>query len=76
MAATPERMVHVGDSFRFDVAGANRAGMGTVWLRGDQSEADDPSIRPDLTLTTLVAAAPEILMVLRSRSPDRDAVDV
>jgi hypothetical protein len=44
-------------------------------LRGDQSEADDPAIRPDLTLTTLVAAAPEILMVLRSRSPDRDAVD-
>jgi FMN phosphatase YigB (HAD superfamily) len=75
LAATPERMVHVGDSFRFDVAGANRAGLGTVWLRGDQSEADDPAIRPDLTLTTLVAAAPEILMVLRSRSPDRDAVD-
>jgi HAD superfamily hydrolase (TIGR01509 family) len=76
LAATPERMVHVGDSFRFDVAGANRAGMGTVWLRGDQSESDDLSIRPDLVLTTLVAAASEILMVLRSRSPDRDGVDV
>src|SRR3954453_12664726 len=34
LGASPERMVHVGDSFRFDVAGASRAGMGTVWLRG------------------------------------------
>ncbi|HEX2280705.1 MAG TPA: HAD family hydrolase, partial [Thermomicrobiales bacterium] len=76
LGATPERMVHVGDSFRFDVAGARRAGMGTVWLRGDQAESDDPSIRPDLVLTTLEAAAPEILMLLRSLAPDRDEVDV
>ncbi len=39
LGATPERMVHVGDSFRFDVAGASRAGMGTVWLRGDRIRA-------------------------------------
>src|SRR4051812_35000889 len=76
LGASPERMVHVGDSFRFDVAGASRAGMGTVWLRGDQSEPDDAALRPDLVLTTLEAAAPEILVVLRSRQPDEDAVDV
>ena len=76
LGATPQRMVHVGDSFRFDVAGAARAGMGTVWLRGARSESEDPSIRPDLVLTTLVAAAPEILTVLRSRQPDEDAVRV
>jgi HAD superfamily hydrolase (TIGR01509 family) len=76
LGVTPQRMVHVGDSFRFDVAGAARAGMGTVWLRGARSESEDPSIRPDLVLTTLVAAAPEILMVLRSRQPDEDAVRV
>ena len=76
LGATPERMVHVGDSFRFDVAGASRAGMGTVWLRGDQSQPEDPSIQPDLILTTLMAAAPEILMVLRSRLPDEDVVRV
>lgn len=76
LGATPDRMVHVGDSFRFDVAGARRAGMGTVWLRRDQAESDDPSIRPDLVLTTLEAAAPEILMLLRSRSPDSDEADV
>jgi putative hydrolase of the HAD superfamily len=76
LGATPERMVHVGDSFRFDVAGAIRAGMGTVWLRGDQPQHEDPTIRPDLVLTTLEAAAPEILTVLRSRLPDEDAVRV
>jgi HAD superfamily hydrolase (TIGR01509 family) len=76
LGATPERMVHVGDSFRFDVAGAGRAGMGTVWLRGDQAQPEDPSIQPDLVLTTLVAAAPEILMTLRSRRPDEDVVRV
>jgi HAD superfamily hydrolase (TIGR01509 family) len=76
LGATPEQMVHVGDSLRFDVGGANRAGMGTVWLRGDRIEPEDPSIRPDLVLTTLVEAAPQILMVLRSRQPDEDAVRV
>jgi HAD superfamily hydrolase (TIGR01509 family) len=76
LAATPERMVHVGDSLRFDVAGASRAGMGTVWLQGDRSHSEDPSIRPDLVLTTLEEAAPEILTVLRSRLPDEDAVRV
>jgi FMN phosphatase YigB (HAD superfamily) len=76
LGATPERMVHVGDSFRFDVAGARRAGMGTVWLRREESQPDDPSLRPDLTVTTLVAAAPEILALLRSRLPDEDAVRV
>jgi HAD superfamily hydrolase (TIGR01509 family) len=76
LGATPEQMVHVGDSLRFDVGGASRAGMGTVWLRGDRIESDDPSIRPDLVLTTLVEAAPQIMMVLRSRQPDEDAVRV
>ena len=76
LGATPEQMVHVGDSLRFDVGGASRAGMGTVWLRGDRIEPEDPSIRPDLILTTLVEAAPQILMVLRSRQPDEDAVRV
>jgi HAD superfamily hydrolase (TIGR01509 family) len=74
LGAIPEQMVHIGDSFRFDVGGASRAGMATVWLRGDRIESEDPSIRPDLVLTTLVEAAPQILMVLRSRQPDEDAV--
>jgi HAD superfamily hydrolase (TIGR01509 family) len=76
LGATPEQMVHVGDSLRFDVGGASRAGMGTVWLRDDRIEPEDPSNRPDLVLTKLVEAAPQILMVLRSRQRDEDAVRV
>jgi HAD superfamily hydrolase (TIGR01549 family) len=76
LGATPERMLHVGDSLRFDVGGASRAGMGTVWLQGDRVESEDPSIQPDLVLTTLVEATPQILTILRSRQPDEDAVRV
>lgn len=60
LGAAPERSVHVGDSYRFDVAGARRAGMGTVWLRGTGPTVDDEGGPPDLTLVTLVDAAPLI----------------
>jgi FMN phosphatase YigB (HAD superfamily) len=72
LGSAPEQMVHVGDSLRFDVGGASRAGMGTVWLRHDGSAQDDEPFMPDLTLTTMEASAPEILDVLRSRIPDAD----
>jgi HAD superfamily hydrolase (TIGR01509 family) len=72
LGADPGRMVHVGDSLRFDVGGAGRAGMAAVWLRhvGGRHEAD--AFTPDLTLETLVAAAPRILDVLASRQPEAD----
>jgi FMN phosphatase YigB (HAD superfamily) len=69
LGAPPERMVHVGDSLRFDVGGASRAGLGTVWLDRDGAARPEPSVVPDLTLTTLEDAAPEILGVLAARQP-------
>lgn len=72
--AVPGRMVHVGDSLRFDVAGARRAGLGTVWLQRDEAEAADDGPSPDLTLRTLEAAAPEILTVLRGRAGQESRV--
>ena len=68
LATTPERMVHVGDSLRYDVGGAARAGMGTVWLQLARDETTDHHIQPDLTIQTLEAAAPGILELLRSRN--------
>jgi FMN phosphatase YigB (HAD superfamily) len=76
LGTVPERMVHVGDSLRFDVGGACRAGMGTVWLRDDRGERGDTSLVPDLTLDSLESAAPRILTVLSSRSPDSDTARV
>ena len=73
IGADPARMVHVGDSLRFDVAGARRAGMGTVWLRHDRDGLTDETIVPDLTLHTLEGAAPDIMRLLESRAAAHDA---
>jgi HAD superfamily hydrolase (TIGR01509 family) len=72
LGTAPERMVHIGDSLRFDVGGAQRAGMGTVWLQRDPVTSDDGTMTPDLTLSTLEAAGPSILSLLRKRRDDRD----
>jgi HAD superfamily hydrolase (TIGR01509 family) len=66
--AAPARMIHIGDSLRFDVGGAARAGMRTVWLSHGQPSTAVSSFNPDLTLHTLEQSAPEILRLLASRS--------
>jgi HAD superfamily hydrolase (TIGR01509 family) len=73
LAADPSLMVHVGDSLRFDVGGASRAGMGTVWLQLADKPADGSDVVPDLTVSTLVGSAPGILDVLAGRLEVRDS---
>jgi HAD superfamily hydrolase (TIGR01509 family) len=68
LGATPAHMVHIGDSLRFDVGGAQRVGMGTVWLNHDRSRVADDHLAPDLTLHTLERSTPEILRLLASRA--------
>jgi HAD superfamily hydrolase (TIGR01509 family) len=67
LATQPRDMVHVGDSLRYDVGGASRAGMGTVWLQFPDKPGDGSEFLPDLTVTTLEGSAPGILGVLSSR---------
>jgi FMN phosphatase YigB (HAD superfamily) len=70
LGAAPDRSVHVGDSYRFDVVGARRAGMRTVWYRPNPAKPEpghDPERPPDLMLATLAGAAPGILDLLGSR---------
>lgn len=67
LAAQPGHMVHVGDSLRFDVGGASRAGMGTVWLQFPDKPGDGSEYVPDLTVSTLEGSASGILGVLESR---------
>jgi HAD superfamily hydrolase (TIGR01549 family) len=62
--AVPERTVHVGDSWRFDVDGARRAGLRTVWLRRVGVDVPAGGAAPDLTVPTLAGAAPRILTLL------------
>jgi putative hydrolase of the HAD superfamily len=59
LSATPERSYHVGNSLRTDVAGANAAGLGSVWVPEDHEKAPRSS-EPDHVVTEL-AALPETL---------------
>ena len=56
LEAVPAASLHVGDSARFDVEGAHRAGMRTAWLNSNCS-ADPPGAQPNLVFTSLVGSA-------------------
>ena len=69
MGGTPHGSVHVGDSLRWDVGGAQRAGMKGAWLRGtavDAFTAPGAAPRPDLVLDSLVGATPALLELLHA----------
>lgn len=53
---TPGELLHVGDSLKTDVEGANRAGAVSVWLNRRQ-ESINGSIIPDFTVETLTELA-------------------
>jgi putative hydrolase of the HAD superfamily len=59
LSATPERSYHVGNSLQTDVAGANAAGLGSVWAPEDPETAPRSS-EPDHVVTGL-EALPETL---------------
>ncbi len=58
LAISPEKMIHIGDSYRFDVVGATNAGMRTVWLNLTGAVAD--GVTPDLTVESLDGLAPRM----------------
>lgn len=67
LRASPRHSLHVGDSARFDVGGAHRAGMRTVWL--NDNEASGTTSTADLTLRTMRGAAPILLDLLDGHRP-------
>lgn len=54
--------IHVGDSARFDVEGAKRAGMRSVWL--DHGSNAIPPSEPDLRVSTLEGVGPRLVHML------------
>jgi FMN phosphatase YigB (HAD superfamily) len=65
LGALPEYSVHVGDSLRFDVGGAHRAGMRTVHLQtASEDRRHDGAPRPDLVVSQLRDSIPAILRLL------------
>lgn len=60
--------VHIGDSLRWDVAGAAAVGLRTVWL--DHRDSNDaPDVLPTLTITTFDGALSSILDIAASVRP-------
>jgi putative hydrolase of the HAD superfamily len=45
LGVSPDRVVHVGDSYAADVEGALRAGMRAVWFRGRPGRTLPPGVR-------------------------------
>lgn len=58
--ARPEASIHIGDSHRYDVGGARKAGMRTVLITAERVDPDVAPL-PDLTLESLVESTPSIL---------------
>lgn len=61
-------VTHVGDSFRWDVLGARRAGMRSVWVQHPGHNPVPGESPADLTVATLVNAGPEILQLLQQKT--------
>ncbi len=66
LGAEARNSIHVGDSARFDVDGAGRAGMKTVWLK--RGSPTPPERQPDLVVATLEGATRKIFE-LSTRQP-------
>lgn len=63
--ASPENALHIGDSLRFDVGGAARAGMRTGWYRRpDAKDTPSPELMPDLIVPTMAGIAPSLTALL------------
>ena len=66
LEANPASSLHIGDSLRFDVGGASRAGMRTAWYqRPNAKEYPSAELAPDLIVCAMGGVAPALLDVLR-----------
>ena len=68
LGVKPEAVIHIGDSPRFDVAGAAAAGLRTVWL--DLRHEPLGNAKPDLTVTQFDGLAEILFDQFQLRRPD------
>ena len=70
---SPDRVLHIGDSYNYDVKGASRVGMRTAWLcrkwRFSKmpwgEESHDEGIKPDLVFTNWNGLLEEMIRLCR-----------
>ena len=65
LGVNPAEAVHIGDSHRWDVIGAQRAGMRSVWYRRTADAPMEEGALPHPTVDTMVGADAVLLDVLR-----------
>ncbi len=61
LGVSGKKVWHVGDSLAADVAGANAAGLSSVWLNRDGTVRTKSDAQPDLEITSLSELAPYLL---------------
>lgn len=66
LGADPAASIHVGDSYLYDIEGAHRAGMRSVWVPTAAAAAAMNGHEADLVLPSLVGAADSLLALLAS----------
>lgn len=65
LGASARSSVHIGDSLRFDVGGASKAGMRTAWFqRPNTRESPSTELSPDLVVTSMGDTTPALLEAL------------
>jgi HAD superfamily hydrolase (TIGR01509 family) len=59
----PDEAVHIGDSYRFDVQGARRAGLRAIWYADTTAALAQPDNEADATVADL-ATLPQVIATL------------
>ncbi len=62
--------IHVGDSYRFDVQGAQRAGLRAIWYASTAAALDQPDNEADATVSDL-ATLPTVVATLNGDATPR-----
>ena len=63
LGVAPTDAIHVGDSYRFDVQGAHRAGLRAIWYASTETALGQPDNEADATVSDL-ATLPTVIATL------------
>ena len=63
LGIAPDEAIHVGDSYRFDVQGARRAGLRAIWYADTVAALAQPDNEADATVADL-ATLPQVIATL------------
>jgi len=71
LGVAPTNAIHVGDSYRFDVQGAQRAGLRAIWYASTETALGQPDNEADATVSDLATLPTVIATLGGAASPQR-----